>query len=136
MEKNCILCSICLLDDAVGRAEVIVVFLRELAGLPKAIIYEYLRERRKMKMAGKFASRFDFEPGSRNETLAALAPFLLFGALPVLLTYLHSLGFVPLWFEIVFVIVFWLSGFSLLVIGFKRGCHAGLCLILGCRCRL
>jgi len=65
------------LDEATGRFEVIVVFVRELAGLPKAIIYEYLRERKKSKMTGKFASRFDFEPGSRNESFAALAPFLL-----------------------------------------------------------
>ena len=95
--------------------------LHELLSLPKAIIHEHLRERRKQKMTGKFASRFDFEPGSRNETLAALAPFLLFGALPVLLTFLQSLGFVPLWFEIVFVVVFWLSGLSLFAIGFGKG---------------
>ena len=66
------------LDDATesGRLEVARVALRELTGLPNAIIREHLRERRKAKMTGKFASRFDFEPGSGRETFAALTPFL------------------------------------------------------------
>jgi hypothetical protein len=38
-------------------------------------------------MTEKFSSRLDFAPGSRTEVLAALAPFLLFGALPTLLGY-------------------------------------------------
>lgn len=111
------------LDDARrgGWVKAAGVILRELMGLPQAIIHEHLRERRKKKMIGKSASRFDFEPGSRNEVFAALAPFLLFGALPVLLAYLQLLGVVPLWFEIVFVIVFWLSGLSLFALGFKKG---------------
>jgi len=95
------------------------VTLRELAGLPRAILYEHLRERRK-KMTGKFASRFDFEPGSRTEIFAALAPFLLFGAVPVMLGYLDTRGFLPRWFAIVFVFVFWSSGIILLVMGFKN----------------
>ena len=104
------------LDDATGRLEVIMVFTHELAGLPKAIIYAHLRERRKT-MTGKFASRFDFVPGSRNETLAALAPFLLFGAVPVVLGYLDTRGFLPGWFAIIFVLIFWSSGIGLLIIG-------------------
>jgi hypothetical protein len=111
------------LDDAVkaGNLQVARVASRELLSLPKAIIHEHLRERRKQKMTGKSASRFDFEPGSRNETFAALAPFLLFGAVPVVLSYLNRLGFIPLWFAIAFTLVFWLSGLSLLVIGIKNG---------------
>ena len=96
------------------------VFVNELAGLPKAIIYEHLRERRKAKMTGKLASRFNFEPGSRTETLAALAPFLLFGAMPVLVGYLDTRGILPRWFAIMFVFVFWFSGIILLVMGLKN----------------
>ena len=72
-------------------------------------------------MTGKFASRFDFEPGSRTESFAALAPFLLFGVVPVLLGYLDTRGYLPQWFAILFVILFWSLGLGLLVIGFKQG---------------
>lgn len=72
-------------------------------------------------MIGKFASRFDFEAGSRNETLAALAPFLFFGGIPVVLGWLQFAGVLPPWFAIVFVFVFWGAGLSLFVIGFKMG---------------
>ena len=65
------------LSDAVGRTEEIKIFLRELMGLPGAILYEHLRERRKAKMTGKFASRFDFPQGSRMEPWAVLLPFVL-----------------------------------------------------------
>jgi hypothetical protein len=111
------------LDDAmkIGWVDVTGVVLRELIGLPKAILYEHLRERRKANMTGKFASRFDFAPGSPNETLAALAPFLLFGALPTLLGYFRVSSVMPLWLEIIFVIVFLLFGLSLFVIGFAKG---------------
>ena len=71
-------------------------------------------------MTGKLASRFNFEPGSRTETLAALAPFLLFGAMPVLVGYLDTRGILPRWFAIMFVFVFWFSGIILLVMGFKN----------------
>lgn len=110
------------LDEAInaGWLEVMIVASRELIGLPGAILHEYLRDGRKRKMTGKFASRFDFAPGSRNETLAALAPFLLFGAVPVLLSYIDTRGFLPRWFAITFVILFWSLGFGLLVIGFKH----------------
>jgi len=103
-----------------GWFEAVVVVTRELTGLPRAILYQHLRERRKAKMTGKYASRFDFEPGSRNEIFAALAPFLLFGVLPVLLGYLDTRGILPLWLAILFVFVFWSSGISLLVMGFKN----------------
>jgi hypothetical protein len=108
------------MNDAMGKGQVVKVFLRELIGLPQAVVLEHLRERRKKKMAGKFASRFDFEPGSRNEMLAALAPFLLFGAVPVLFSYLDTRGIIPQWFAITFVILFWFLGLGLFVIGFKH----------------
>ena len=111
------------LDDAMrsGGMEVARVSLRELIGLPKAILYAHLRERRKNGMSGKFASLFDFEPGSRTETWAALAPFLFFGGIPVVLGWLQFSGVMPLWLAIAFVLVFWGSGLSLFVIGFKKG---------------
>ncbi|MCC6300824.1 MAG: hypothetical protein IT314_16180 [Anaerolineales bacterium] len=105
------------LDDAMqaGIFEVAGVVLRELIGLPKAIIHEHLRERR--KMTGKLASRFDFEPGSRNETFAALAPFLLGGVLPVLFSLIVD---IPLWIQIVFTLFMWFLVGSLLALGFKQ----------------
>jgi len=109
-----------LLDEATGRFEVIMVFAHELAGLPKAIIYEHLRERRKSKMTRKFVSRFDFEPGSRNEALAALAPFLLGGALPTLFSLIGNFIDIPLWIQIVFTLFMWFLVGSLLVLGFKK----------------
>ncbi len=110
------------LDEAAtkGGYEVEKLVLRELIGLPKAVIIEHSRERRKSKMKQTFASRFDFAPGSWPESFAALAPFLLFGALPTLLGYFRILGDMPLWLDIFFVIVFWLSGLSLFVIGFAK----------------
>ncbi|WKZ46300.1 MAG: hypothetical protein QY306_10830 [Anaerolineales bacterium] len=111
------------LDGAMrsGGGEPVRLVLRELVGLPKAIVHEHLRERRKQKMTGKFASRFDFEPGSRTEALVALAPFLLFGGIPVVFGWVQYSGVMPLWLAIVFVLVFWGSGLSLFVIGFKKG---------------
>lgn len=110
------------LDEAAtkGRFEVEKLVLRELISLPKAIIYEHLRERRKAKMTGSFSSHFDFAPGSRSEALAALAPFLLFGAFPTLLGYFRVMDFVPLWLNVLSVIVFWLFGLGLIVIGFIK----------------
>jgi hypothetical protein len=104
-----------------GKFAVALFILRELIDLPKAIIHEHLRERRKRKMTGKPASHFDFEPGSRTEALVALAPFLFFGGIPVVLGWLQYSGVMPLWFAIAFVLVFWGSGLSLFVIGFKKG---------------
>lgn len=109
--------------DALNRGwfEMLSVVLKELAGLPKAILYQHLRERRKTKMTAKFASRFDFAPGSRNEILAALAPFLLGGVVPVLVSYIGRAMELPLWIQIVFTLFMWASIGSLLVIGLKKG---------------
>jgi len=108
------------LDDATGRFEVIMVFVRELAGLPKAIIYEHLRERRRSKMIGKFASRFDFAPGSWTESFAALAPFL-FGMVVVFISYLGRYWIAPIWAQIAFVIAFWSSALGLFLLGSVKG---------------
>jgi len=108
-------------DDAIGRVEETKIFLRELMGLPSAILYEHLRERRKKRMTEKFTSRFDFEPGSRNESLAALAPFLLGGVVPVLVSYIGNLTEIPLWIQIIFTLFMWFWIGSLLVIGFNKG---------------
>ena len=108
------------LDEATGRFEVIMVFAHELAGLPKAIIYEYLRERRKTKMMKSFASRFDFAPGSRTEAFAALAPFL-FGMLMVFFGYLGKYITFPLWSQVAFVILFWSLMLGLFLLGSAKG---------------
>jgi hypothetical protein len=71
-----------------GGLEIIVFVMRELFSLPKAVVLEHLRERRRAKMTGNFASRFDFAPGSRKEILAAAAPFLLCGIVPILVSLL------------------------------------------------
>lgn len=69
---------------ASGGLEVTRVALRELASLPKAIIHEHLRARRKAHMVRKFGAYFDFTNGSGREFLAALYPFfLLGGVLPI-----------------------------------------------------
>lgn len=108
------------LDGArkIDETEFFKVVLRELGGLPGAILYAHLRERRR-KMTGKFASRFDFEPGSRNEALVALAPFLVFGALPVLFDALG--GYVPAWMNGVFGIVILISLASLFLLAIVKG---------------
>jgi hypothetical protein len=68
-------------DEAMqeGWAEVAGFISRELLDLPKAIIHEHLRERRKAHMVRKFGSYFDFTYGSRWEFLTALYPFILVG---------------------------------------------------------
>jgi len=110
------------LDDALngGRMEFAETISREFLSLPNAIIHEHLRERRKSSMNKTFASRFDFVPGTRSEIWAALAPFVLFGALPTLLGYFRVLDSVPLWLYIVSVLVFWSLGLFLLLIGFAK----------------
>ena len=63
---------------------------------------------------------FNFAPGSRNETLAALAPFL-FGALMTFVSYgSDSLTF-PMWVQIAFALFFGLLVISMFVIGFAKG---------------
>ena len=78
------------LDDAMqaGMLEVARVALRELLSLPKAIILEHLRERRKAHMAKKFGAYFDFTYGSRREFISALYPFILVGFVDPLITVL------------------------------------------------
>jgi hypothetical protein len=110
------------LDDAmkIGGMEVAGVILCELIGLPTAILYEHWRERRRAKITGKFASRFDLVPGSRNEILAALAPFFVFGMLPVLLGYFRAFGMTTFGL-VILIALFWVPGVSLFAIGFAKG---------------
>jgi hypothetical protein len=72
--------------------------LRELLGLPKAIIHEHLRERRKAQMTGKFASHFDFAPGSRNEIFGCAGAVFLRRVADVLLGWLQFSLTCRLWF--------------------------------------
>ena len=67
-----------LVEDAMklGVLEVVRVVFHELVGLPKAILYEHLREM-SSKVTGKFVSRFDFPQGSRMEFWVVLLPFVL-----------------------------------------------------------
>jgi len=101
-----------------GRWELIRVILWELFCLPGAIIFEHLRERRKTNMLRRFGSHFNFVPDSRSETLAALAPFLLLGALPTLFSYFSKLGLMPGWLSIIFTLFMLVSVVSLFVLGF------------------
>ena len=93
--------------------------LRELRDLSGAIIIEHRRERRKHKMGTERASRLDFEPCSRRETLAALAPFLL-GAFSATLAYLRLNSFGPQWVEVAIALSLLGSLGSLIVIGVVR----------------
>lgn len=75
------------LDEAVksGGMEVVLVTVRELFSLPKAILYEHLRERKKVIIMKSFGSYLDFSYGSWKEFLTAILPFfLLGGALPAI----------------------------------------------------
>lgn len=102
-----------------GRRELAETILHELLGLPKAIIHEHLRERSKKNMTGKFASRFDFEFGSRNEALAAVAPFLL----AVLMVFISLIGRymqIPYAVEVMLTLLFIGSLLSLFVFGFLK----------------
>ncbi|NWG07788.1 MAG: hypothetical protein HXY35_14020 [Chloroflexi bacterium] len=110
------------MDDASAKGgfEAMSVTLRELRGLPYAILHAHLRERRKAKMAGKFASRFDFEPGSGKETFAALTPFL-FSMAMVLFGYLARHWIAPIWASIAFVILFWSAVLGLFLLGSAKG---------------
>lgn len=85
------------LDDALknGRLEAINVVLHELLSLPKAILYEHLRERRKEKMISRFSSYFDFSYGSWKEFFTALFAFLLVGGIWPLIDVLARLKVLP-----------------------------------------
>jgi hypothetical protein len=80
------------MEDAIklGKFAAVKVFLLEVIHLPGAIFLEHLRKRRKNRMARKIDRLLDFSPGSRNETLVALAPFLVSAALPILFGMLSS----------------------------------------------
>ena len=71
-------------------------------------------------MAAERGSRLTFDPGSWREALAALAPFLIFGALPTALGYLRLTG-VPQWLEVVLALSLLGSLLALLVIGIIKG---------------
>lgn len=111
------------LDDAysIGGLELALMIFREFSSLPKAILYAHLRERRKTKMIQKLSSRFDFEPGSHNEVFAALAPFLLGGAVPALVSLIGRSMDIPVWMQILFTLLMWFFVGGLLVLGFKQG---------------
>jgi len=112
------------LDDAMGRVEEIEIFLRELAGLPKAILYEHMRERRS-KMTEKFASRFDFPQGSRSEFLAVLASFMI--PMAVILfsnALINFFGVVPaktFWLNVLFGVAFFGSFLGVFAVGLVAG---------------
>lgn len=110
------------LDDAAqkGRFEIEKLVIRELISLPKAVILEHLRQRRRSKMAGKLASRFDFTPGSRTEIWAALAPFL-FGMVMNFLAYIDRSITVPVWIQIAIVLFFWSSVLVLFLVRSTKG---------------
>lgn len=57
-----------LLEDAmqIGWLEVTGVVLREMIGLPKAILFEHMRDRSRSRLSAEFASRFDFAPSSQT----------------------------------------------------------------------
>lgn len=121
-EELLIVFNLSLVDAAKNGAwEIFKVAINEFLSLPAAILQEHLRERRKKKMNGKSASHFDFVPGSRNETLAALAPFLLFGALPTIFGFIGKSVEIPTWMQVVVALFFWFSGLILFVIGFSKG---------------
>ena len=110
------------MDEATGRYEVILIFVRELAGLPKGIISEYLRERRKTKMSGKFISRFNFPQGSILETSAVLLPFILTYVLYRLTIYLNvSISNMPFWVEYLIGLTFLGSVIGMCVAGLHLG---------------
>lgn len=71
-------------------------------------------------MTGKFASRFDFEPGSRHETFAALTPFL-FGMVMVFIGYLGRYWTAPMWAQIAFVVLFWSLILGVFLLGSAKG---------------
>jgi len=84
------------LDNALnkGGMEPVETVLREFLSMPKAIIHEHLRERRRAKVTNRFASYFDFANGSWSEFLISLFPFFLVGGMMPLLGYLGRTGIV------------------------------------------
>lgn len=115
------------MDDAtrMGKFETVRVVLQELFGLPKAALFEHLRERRRAKMIGKFAPRFDFPQGSKAESLAILAPFIVtyiaFGSMILLFNYLNNNPSAPFWLEVIIGLAFLGSIFTMFLIGLRWG---------------
>ena len=103
-----------------GKVEAVRLVVRELIGFPGAAVYQHLRER-STQMSGTFASRFDFPAGTRNETLAAMAPFVLFGVLPLLFSVLETFIVIPLWLQVALRLFLVFSVLILFVIGFVKG---------------
>jgi hypothetical protein len=111
------------LDDAIknGWLEVMFVISRELTGLPRAILYEHLRERRKAKMKKGFDSYFNFVTGSWNEFLVVLLPFFLAGGIMPLLSYLGRERIISGMFGAVIVLPLLGLFIVLLMVGAKKG---------------
>lgn len=109
----------------IGGLRVASVVLHELIDLPLAIINEHLRERRRKRMTGKFAARFDFAPGSKNEFLAVLASFVIPMAVILFIrTLINYFGVVPaetLWLNILFAIFFFGSFLGMFAAGLGAG---------------
>ena len=82
------------LDDALkkGKLAVVYVVLQELVDLPKAILLEHLRQRRRANMVKKFGAYFHFSYGSRREFISALYPFLLIGFVSPVMDLLMQFG--------------------------------------------
>ena len=104
-----------------GWLEAASVVLRELAGLPRAIFYEHLRERRKTKMLKRFGSHFDFANGSWNEFITVLFPFFLAGGVMPLLSYLGRARIISGMFGVVIVLPLLGLFILLLMVGAKKG---------------
>jgi len=111
------------LDDAIkiGWLEVVTVISRELAGLPRAISSEYMREMRKAKMKKGLDSHFNFLNGSWNEFLVVLLPFFLAGGVMPLLSYLARARITSGMFGAIIVLPLLGLFIVLLVIGAKKG---------------
>lgn len=84
-----------------GKFTVAKLVLRELRDLPGAIIHEHRREKSVPKMGMRTSAFLTFEPGSQREMMAALAPFLLFGAFSTFLGYLRLSNLIPHWLDVV-----------------------------------
>jgi hypothetical protein len=82
------------LDDAIktGTFGFAYVALSEFLSMPKAIIHEHLREKRKQKMPKKFNSYFDFAHGTPREFFVAIVPFLIVGIIHPIMNVLMMSG--------------------------------------------
>ena len=85
------------IKDAIktGWLEIVIVISREMVELPKAILYEHLREWRKVPMLKRFVSYFDFSHGSWKEFLIAMFPFFLIGGVWPMINILVGAGLLP-----------------------------------------